>query len=126
MGKDITYISSTMKVSQRWHHIAVIRKWWDAVRARKPGRDIRGGGCRVADEGPINPHSPPHDQRIIGADARFLKGGGGVQLRSARRKGGPAFGTMLNNVNGLHRGPKKGGGPGVMLPPPDPPLQEIH
>ena len=51
-----------------------------------------------------------------GADPGFLKGGGGVQIRSTSKKGGrpdggPILGPMLKS---LHRGTKGG----VQTPPP--------
>ena len=46
-----------------------------------------------------------------GADPGFLKGGGGVQIRSTSKKGGPDGGPILGPMlKSLHRGTKGGGG----------------
>ena len=53
--------------------------------------------------------------QYTGADAGFLKGGGGPTWVYTQ-KGGPVLGPMLKS---LHRGPKGGGG--VQTPDPPPP-----
>ena len=52
-----------------------------------------------------------------GADPGFLKGGGGVQIRSTSKKGGPDGGPILGPMlKNLHRGTKGGGGPDPLPP----------